>query len=193
MIGYLTGKILFAKPTKIILDVNGVGYSINISVNTYENIFDKKETSLFIHTHLTDNLIALYGFFTEAEEEMFELLISVSGIGPKIAQSILSGIIVDDLKYAIETGNISRITSIPGIGRKTAERLFVELRGKIETLIFETELSNERSTKNEALSALINLGYNKSIAEKTVKDILVSESNISLEDLIKKSLINLNK
>lgn len=193
MIGYLTGKILFAKPTKIILDVNGVGFSVNISVNTYENIFNKEEISLFIHTHLKEDSISLYGFFTEAEKEMFELLISVSGIGPKIAQSILSGINVDDLKYAIESGNISHITSIPGIGRKTAERLFVELRGKIESIILETELSNERSIKNEALSALINLGYNKSIAEKTIKDILIIESNISLEDLIKKSLSNLNK
>src|SRR3990167_8491176 len=126
MIGFLTGNIITLKPTKLLLDVNGVGYLVNISINTFENISDKKEISLHIYTSVKEDSITLFGFYSETEKEMFELLISVSGIGPKLALNVLSGIQVDDLKTAIEAGNISRIVAIPGVGRKTAERVVLD-------------------------------------------------------------------
>src|SRR3989339_632690 len=109
MIGYLSGKIISSKPTKIILDVNGVGYVVNISINTFEKIAEKDSASLFIHTNVREDSITLFGFFTEAEKEMFEHLISVNGIGPKLAISILSGIKTDELKSAIQSSDVSRI------------------------------------------------------------------------------------
>lgn len=131
MIGYLKGKIISAKPTQIILEVNGVGYLVNISISTFEKISDQNEISLFIHTHVREDALSLYGFYTEAEKEMFELLISISGIGPKVALSILSGISVDELQNAIQTENVSRLVSVPGVGRKTAERVVLELKSKV--------------------------------------------------------------
>lgn len=193
MIGHLKGKIISSKPTQIILDVNGVGYKVGISINTFEKIVDKSEASLFIHTHVKEDSISLYGFFTESEKEMFELLISISGIGPKIALGLLSGISVDLLKEAIEEGNVSRITAVPGIGRKTAERLVLELRSKVEDLVFGEISKAQPSVKSEAISALATLGYNARVAEKAVRDLLIENQNYSLEDLIKKALSNLNK
>lgn len=193
MIGHLKGQIISSKPTQIILDVNGVGYKVGISINTFEMIVDKNEVSLFIHTQVKEDSISLYGFFTESEKEMFELLISISGIGPKIALGLLSGISVDSLKEAIEEGNVTRITAVPGIGRKTAERLVLELRSKVEN-ISEGEFKGlPPSIKNEAISALSTLGYNIKVAEKVVRELLVENSGYALEDLIKKALANLNK
>ncbi|RMD51493.1 MAG: Holliday junction branch migration protein RuvA, partial [Ignavibacteria bacterium] len=132
MIGYLRGKIVSKKPTQIILDVNGVGYLINITTSTFETIGNKEEISLFTYLSVKEDSLTLYGFSSVAEKEMFQLLISISGIGPKLAQGILSGIQIDELKSAIQEGNVTRIVAIPGIGRKTAERLLVELRDKVE-------------------------------------------------------------
>ncbi|MCJ7552430.1 MAG: Holliday junction branch migration protein RuvA [Ignavibacteriaceae bacterium] len=193
MIGYLKGKIISSKPTQIILDVNGVGYKVGISINTFEKIVDKEDVSLFIHTHVKEDSISLYGFFTESEKEMFELLISISGIGPKIALGLLSGISVESLKEAIEEGNIARITAVPGIGRKTAERLVLELRSKIEGISAGEFTTVQPSIKSEAISALTTLGYNVKVAEKVVRELLIENSNYALEDLIKKALANLNK
>ena len=140
MIGFLKGNILSAKPTKILLDVNGVGYLVNISINTFEKINGEKSAALFIHTNVKEDSITLFGFSTESEKEMFELLISVNGIGPKIALSILSGINIDDLKRAIQTPDISRIVAVPGIGRKTAERLVLELKSKVDQVAEEGDI-----------------------------------------------------
>ena len=192
MIGFLSGKIISNKPTQILLDVNGVGYLVNISINTFEQITGKETASLFIHTSVKEDSISLYGFFSEAEKEMFELLISITGIGPKLAVSILSGIRVDELRQAIQSANISRIVAVPGIGRKTAERLILELKTKVDQLKGE-EKEISFSIKNEAVAALTTLGYNSKLAEKTVRDIFNSEPAIALEDLIKKSLGDLNK
>lgn len=193
MIGHLKGQIISSKPTQIILDVNGVGYKVGISINTFEKIVDKNEVSLFIHTQVKEDSISLYGFFTESEKEMFELLISISGIGSKIALGLLSGISVDSLKEAIEEGNVTRITAVPGIGRKTAERLVLELRSKVENISEGEYRDIPPSIKNEAISALSTLGYNIKVAEKVVRDLLNENSGYALEDLIKKALANLNK
>lgn len=193
MIGYLTGKIISSKPTRVVLDVNGVGYIVGISINTFEKINGKETASLFIHTSVKEDSISLYGFYAEAEKEMFELLISVSGIGPKIALSLLSGIQTDDLKNAIQSADISRIIAIPGIGRKTAERLVLELRTKVDQVKEEGAIAIPLNIKSEAVSALSTLGYNSKIAENIVRNILQSQPSLPLEELIKKALSELNR
>lgn len=193
MIGFLTGKIISSKPTKIILDVNGVGYVVNISINTFEKLSGKENASLFIYTSVKEDSISLFGFYTEPEKEMFELLISVNGIGPRLALSLLSGIQTDDLKNAIESSNISRIIAVPGIGRKTAERVILELKSKVENISEEGTAAIPLSIKNEAVSALTTLGYNARIAENLIRNILLNQPALSLEELIKKALNEFNK
>ena len=192
MIGYLTGKLISSKPTQIILDVNGVGYLVNISISTFEKISEKEIVSLFIHTSVKEDSITLFGFFTRSEKEMFELLISISGIGPKVSLGILSGISVDDLKDAIANENVSRLFAIPGIGRKTAERVVLELRNKVDAIKADGVIK-EASAKDEAISALATLGYQRQLAEKVVRDLLSENANYSLEELIRKALASLNK
>jgi holliday junction DNA helicase RuvA len=193
MIGFLSGKIISLKPTKVLIDVNGVGYIINISINTFEKINGIENTSLFIHTSVKEDSISLFGFYTESEKEMFELLISVSGIGPKLAIYLLSGIQTGDLKNAIRSSDISRIITVPGIGRKTAERLLLELKTKVDQVSGENDEKISYKIKDEAVSALTTLGYNNKFADKIVRDILLKDSSISLEELIKKSLGELSK
>ncbi len=193
MIGYLSGKIISSKPTRLLLDVNGVGYDINISINTFEKIAEKETVSLFIHTNVKDDSISLYGFYSEAEKEMFELLISISGIGPKLALSLLSGIETADLKEAIEIGEVSRIVAIPGIGRKTAERLILELKSKVANVITVGEQVVHRGIKQQAVAALTTLGYNHATAEKVARQVLSSNNNQTLEEVIKQALSELNK
>ncbi len=193
MIGYLKGNIISAKPTKLLVDVGGVGYLINISINTFEKVSDKKFISLYIHTSVKEDSITLYGFFSEGEKEMFELLISVNGIGPKIALSILSGIKIDDLKIAIQSSDISRIIAVPGIGRKTAERLLLELKSKVDHVSEEGGEKISFTIKQEAVAALSTLGYNAKTADNTVRVVLSSNPNATLEELIKNSLNILNK
>jgi len=194
MIGHLSGKIISKKPTRIIIDVRGVGYLVNISINTFEKIADKDEVSLYTYLAVKDDALDLYGFYSIAEKEMFELLISVSGIGPKTAQSILSGIQIEDLKEALKTGNIARIISVPGIGRKTAERMMIELRDKVESLAEGVDVSiGSTSVRGDAIAALINLGYNQKIAERAVRAVSDKNLNVSIEDLIKEALLELNR
>ncbi|MFA5805319.1 MAG: Holliday junction branch migration protein RuvA [Melioribacteraceae bacterium] len=194
MIGYLRGKIISKKPTKLLIDVNGIGYLVNISISTFEKIADKEEVSLFTYLSVRESALDLYGFYTLAEKEMFELLISVSGIGPKSAQSILSGIQIEDLKEALRTGNISRLVSIPGIGRKTAERLMVELRDKADSVTDSSEdfKTGASTIRYDAITALVNLGYNQKVAERAVRAITDHNPDISIEDLIKETLVSLN-
>ena len=193
MIGHLSGKIISAKPTKILLDVNGVGYSVNITISTFEKISDLDTASLFIYTNVKEDSITLFGFFTDAEKEMFELLISVNGVGPKTAQSLLSGISVQDLKSAIKTSDVSRIIAAPCIGRKTAERLVLELRSKVDNISGEGIFSEAHSVNSEAVAALTTLGYNQKIAENVVRNILTSAPDVTLEDLIRKALAHFSQ
>jgi Holliday junction DNA helicase RuvA len=196
MIGFLTGKIISKKPTQIILDVGGVGYVLNISISTFEKLGDEGDVvSLFTHLAVKEDALDLYGFFNQSEKDMFKSLISVSGVGPKSAQSIFSGIEIEELKEAIKTGNITRITSIPSIGRKTAERLIVELRDKVDSISVGVEFSATctSSIRNDAVSALTNLGYNAKLCEKIIRDILTASPNISIEELIKEALAGLSK
>ena len=196
MIGYLTGKIVSKKPTQILLEVNGVGYLVNISLNTFEKISDE-EKSISVYTYLSvkEDSLTLYGFYNLAEKELFEILIGVNGVGPRLAQNILSGITVDEFKDAISGNNIGRLVGIPGIGRKTAERMLIELRDKIEK-VADSEKTGDKvsfAIKDDAIAALIGLGYNQKTADKIIRNILSENPKISLESLIKESLKNLNK
>ena len=193
MIGHLKGKIISSKPTQVLLDVNGVGYLVNISINTFEKLSGKDSASLHIHTNVKEDSITLYGFSSEGEKEMFQLLISISGVGPKSALSLLSGITTDELKNSIIEGNLARIIAVPGIGRKTAERLILELKNKVGDIKVGGISASPPSIQKEAVAALTTLGYNLSTSEKTVSKILASDKACSLEELIKNSLIELNK
>lgn len=193
MIGYLKGKVISIKPTQILIDVNGVGYNVNISLNTYEKVNNTDSVSLHIYTSVKEDSINLFGFQTSAEKEMFELLISITGIGPKLALGVLSGIQVNELKKAIAASDVSRVVAIPGIGRKTAERLMLELKSKVDNVGEEDVDAGYLKIRNESVAALTTLGYNSKTAEKIVFDILSKEPKASLEDLIKKALTNLGK
>jgi len=192
MIGYLTGKIILSKPTQILLDVNGVGYEVRISINTFEKLAGKNTISLHIYTNVKEDSITLFGFYSEAEKEMFELLISISGVGPKSALSLLSGISTDELRQAIVSSNVERIIAVPGIGRKTAERLILELKNKVREIKEEGVSTSKPSLQKEAVSALTTLGYNLVSSEKAVNKILSELPECSLEELIKRSLQKLN-
>lgn len=195
MIASLTGKILNKKPTEVLLDVNGVGYLVHITVTTFEKLPDEQQlTTLSTYLNVKEDALELYGFMSPAEKEVFRLLISVSGVGCKSAQSILSGVQIEDLREAIGRGNVDRLVAIPGIGKKTAERLIVELRDKIESIGSDDETAGEQvSVKQDALNALVNLGYSKPAAERTVRQILSEHPDASIEELIKLALSGLNK
>jgi Holliday junction DNA helicase RuvA len=153
-----------------------------------------EEVSLYTYLAVRESALDLFGFYSMAEKEMFEVLIGVNGIGPKSAQGILSGIQIADLKEAVRTGNISRLVSIPGIGKKTAERMLIELRDKVDSVADSGEnvLRGSSSVRSDAIAALTNLGYNQKIAERIVQAVLDKNPNSSIEDLIKNSLSALN-
>lgn len=200
MIATLTGILKFKTPTEILVEVHGIGYTISIPLSTYEKLGDLgSSVSLLTHFHVREDAMLLFGFSTEEERRLFKLLISVSGIGPKIAQSTLSGMNVEELKSHIVGGNVNALMAIPGVGRKTAERLIVELRDKAGKTLTESEPISvigmaTAAMRIEALQALTSLGYNQQIAEKAIR-LVVKEaegSTISLEELIKRALRHTN-
>ncbi len=197
MIGYLTGKIISKKPTKIMLDVNGVGYLINITITTFESLPDNSDEVVSLHTYLNvrEDALILFGFSTLAEKEMFELLIGVNGVGPKSAQSILSGIQIDELHTALRNNDLSRLVAIPGIGKKSGERLIIELRDKVEKFSdnFEASVEPNFAIRKDAILALTQLGYNQKTAEKVVRNVIDAKPDLTLENLLKDSLAILNK
>ncbi len=193
MIAYLNGKIISLSPTGVILDVQGVGYDVHISIPTFEKLNGKETASLFIYTSVKEDSISLYGFSEREEKNIFELLISVNGIGPKSAMTILSGIQPNDLRNAIESADISRLTAMPGVGKKTAERIVLELRGKLTDSVISTAgAAPVRGVRSEAILALTTLGYNRSIAEKITKEIAEVSPSITIEDMIKQALRKLS-
>ena len=194
MIGYLRGRVNRKQANRIILDVQGVGYSVGISLSTYLSMGNVgNEVELSVYTHVTDNSMALYGFSTEAEKETFLKLISISGIGPKIALNILSGIEVSDLEEAIRNSDVDRISLVPGIGKKTAMRIALELQEKLieKEKFLQTGMSQE---KEDLLSALINMGFKRKEVEKivdtTIKDM---KDDAEFEALLRESLRQLAK
>ncbi|MDZ7262595.1 MAG: Holliday junction branch migration protein RuvA [candidate division KSB1 bacterium] len=196
MISFLKGKLVEKSPTRIVVEVNGVGYDINIPLSTYQNLGPVGETvKVLTYLHVRDEVLQLYGFASFEERELFIKLISVSGIGPKIAQAILSGSTVEDFKRSIREENLSVLTSIPGVGRKTALRLIVDLKEKLSGLESKDrktypEFEEQKVTlAQEAILALMSLGYNKVTAQNAVQGVLNSQAGeLSLEELIKRAL-----
>ena len=194
MIALLTGKIAHKSPEFIILDVNGVGYRVQIPFSTYYDLPEEgKEISLNIHTHVKEDAISLYGFRSLAEKDCFQMLISVSGIGPKLGKDILSNIQVEDLAQAITQGNLARLSAIPGIGRKTAERLVLELRSKVLKLDTTQAVPDgahpaaPSAMTDDVASALVNLGYKEGIVRKILADMEIP-ADAAMEDVLKRAL-----
>jgi Holliday junction DNA helicase RuvA len=168
MIAHLRGRILEKSPDRVVLDVAGVGYQLNISVSTFSDLpADGAETSLFVYTHVREDTLALYGFRSRNEKQLFERLISVSGIGPKLAITALSGMAADSLVNALRANDLAALTRIPGVGKKTAERMVLELRDKLRGFaVPEVAIPSASQMEQDVISALVNLGYQRSGAEQ---------------------------
>ncbi|MCW3109264.1 MAG: Holliday junction helicase RuvA [Segetibacter sp.] len=194
MIAFVRGKFAVKNPAQVIVDVNGVGYECQISLNTYSAISNHESGQLFTYVHITENNQTIYGFADVSEKELFTQLISVSGVGAATARMMLSGMKPDEIIKAIVQSNARLLESIKGIGRKTAERLCLELKEKLSKNLNDAILTSSVSNKVEidALNALISLGIPKPNAEKALKNVIdTNGSNIPLEDLIKKALKNI--
>lgn len=191
MIGHLKGTLIEKKPNSVLLDVNGVGYLINIPVSTFYDLPEEGSSlALFVYTHVREDTIALFGFRTQRDKNLFEKLISVSGVGPKVGISFLSGMTAEELIPAIQRQDIVKLTTIPGVGRKTAERVALELREQVPALLSEIAMvPEEKSMREDLISALVNLGYHRNLAERAVKSVLEkAKSEDSFEVLLKHSL-----
>jgi len=201
MIGHLRGQLAEKRPSQVIVDVGGVGYQVAVPLSTFYALGELRENvTLLIHTHLREDSIALYGFLTSREKQFFELLLSASGVGPVLALKILSGMSVEELVPAIRTGDLPRLTRIPGVGRKTAERIVVELKDKLAAMEApEPERGAARGgtpLEADVISALLNLGYDSHTAEKAVKDAQASQESgpdASFEALLRASLQQLSR
>ncbi len=190
MYAYLNGKLAYKTPTHVVLDVGGVGYHVHISLHTYSQIKDREQCKLYISFQVREDAHTLYGFAEESERRLFEHLISVSGIGPGTGRMILSSITPDEIQSAIVHGNVPLIQRIKGIGPKTAQRMVLELQDKLkkqgpDTLI---AVSKQQTVPEEALSALVMLGFARTQAEKALTHIVQGEPNMTVEQLIKEAL-----
>jgi Holliday junction DNA helicase RuvA len=192
MIAHLRGKLLAKHPNQAIVETGGVGYDVTISVPTFSDLPGVgSEVALHIHTHVREDVIALYGFLRAGEKQLFEKLITVSGIGPKLAVTILSGMAADEMIGAIRGNDLARLTRIPGIGKKTAERLVLELRDKMPAGGAEAAVvSGLSAVEEDVLSALVNLGYQRGAAEKAVA---ATAKNGSFEVMFREALKALSK
>jgi Holliday junction DNA helicase RuvA len=191
VIAHLRGRILRKGPQEAVLDVAGVGYRVAIPVSTFYRLGEPgAEVELRIHTHVREDTLALYGFLTAGEQELFERLISVSGVGPKLAVNILSGIEVPDLVGALRASDVARLTRVPGVGKKTAERLIVELKDKMPAAIADDTpmAAAPDSTKEDLLSALVNLGYSRGEVERGVDRALREDGSGRFEDQLRRAL-----
>ena len=173
MIGRLTGRIVELSPGEVVLDVGGVGYELRVPVSAHAVLSSLQEVTVFVHTHVREDQIALYGFLTTLELQLFERLIAVSGIGPKLALAALSGIEPGELVRAVRTADVARLSSIPGIGKKTAERISLELKDKLPASLVPGvpvagAPAGDGAMRDDLLSALLNLGYQRAGAEKAV-------------------------
>ena len=201
MITSLRGTLISKTPVEVTVDVQGVGYGVSIPLSTYERLGNaKSEVTLLTYLHVREDTLQLYGFATEEERSLFKLLMSVTGIGPKMAQGILSGIAAPDLKSYLASGNLNALIAIPGVGRKLAERMVVELRDKISKLdsagtAVPGATDSQSRIRSEAMLALTSLGYNRVVAEKALRAALeeAEGKDVSLEALIKLALRNASK
>lgn len=196
MIAHLRGKLLAKHPNQAIVETSGVGYDVTISVPTFSDLpAAGAEVALHIHTHVREDVIALYGFLRLAEKMLFEKLISVSGIGPKLAITILSGMAADEMVRAIRSNDVARLTRIPGIGKKTAERMVLELRDKLPEAgpISVPTIPALGAVEEDVLSALINLGYQRPTAEKALAVATKNSTGKSFDALFREALNIMSK
>jgi holliday junction DNA helicase RuvA len=197
VIASLRGKILAKQPNRIVVDVAGVGYDVSVPLSTFYGLGEAgSDIALRIHTHVREDALALYGFATRIEQELFERLIGISGIGPKLALAVLSGIEPTELRQAIERSDVARLTRIPGVGKKTAERIVLELKDRLPRL--EPDSSDEgtvvvapSSLRDDVLSALMNLGYHRPLAEKAVESAAKATPDGDFERTLRQALRDL--
>jgi len=207
LIAHLSGTLLAKQPTSAIVDVGGVGYEVVIPLSTFYELGENgTQVQLRIYTHVREDALQLFGFKTARERELFLQLISVNGVGPSLAIKLLSGMNADEIIASIRTNNLVRLVAIPGVGRKTAERLVVDLRDKIAALsspaleeefvakaVAAGELASTDSMRDDAMSALANLGYQRAAAEKAVKNAIGEGGDLSVEVILRRSLRSLAK
>jgi Holliday junction DNA helicase RuvA len=194
MIARLSGKVLEKHPNRVIVDVCGVGYDVQVPLSTFYGCGEPGATiALRIHTHVREDQLALYGFATDLELVMFEKLIAVSGIGPKLALSVLSGIEPRDLVGAIQRTDLTRLTGIPGVGKKTAERMCVELRDRLPKTIEASGGPVADSVRDDLVSALANLGYHRQAIDKTLDKLLNTKEEQRFEDVLRAALKDLSR
>jgi len=193
MITQIRGRLVEKNPTYVVVDCSGVGYLLHISLQTFSSITDEEAIRLYTHLSIREDAHTLYGFYTKMEREVFKLLISVSGVGPSIARTMLSSMTSEEIQNAIASENVALIQSVKGIGAKTAQRVIVDLRDKIlKTFdIDEVSVNTNNTNKEEALSALEVLGFNRKQSEKVVGTILKESPEATVELLIKKALKSL--
>ncbi len=199
MIAHILGRLHLKSPEYLIIDVNGLGYQIRVPLTTFYNLPDVGNTvTLHIHTHVREDVLQLYGFQSREEKALFVQLMSVAGIGPRLAVNILSGITPAELAETVYRKDLPRLVSIPGVGRKTAERIMVEMRDKLPALALGQEaaaaigLPDSDPVVEDALSALVNLGYKKGVAQRAIRKAQETmQGEISLENLLKESLRSL--
>jgi Holliday junction DNA helicase RuvA len=192
MIGQLRGRLAEKRPNQVLVDVGGVGYVVQVPLSTYAALGElHTEVTLLIHTHVREDALALYGFVSSREKHFFEMLLSASGVGPSLALKILSGMSVEELVPAIRGSDLARLTRIPGVGRKTAERMVVELKDKLETVAVETErptASSAAGIEADVVSALVNLGYDARVAENAVAEAKREAGAGNFEKLLRAAL-----
>jgi holliday junction DNA helicase RuvA len=191
VIAHLRGKLMQKDPARVVIDVQGVGYEVCVPVTTFSVLPDLgSDVSIDIHTHVREDIIALYGFSTRRERIIFEKLMNISGIGPKLAVTILSGGSVEELVGAIKRGDLARLTAIPGVGKKTAERMVLELKDKFQEF---AEAVAKPAVQSDVVSALENLGYNRGIAEGALHRAANGDGDVAFDVLFKRALQILTK
>jgi len=194
MIAFLRGRVLDKFPNRIILDVSGVGYEVHVPLSTYYEIGEAgSDVSLRVHTHVREDTLQLFGFLTPLEQLLFERLIGISGIGPKLAVSVLSGIDSRELVVAVQRADVARLTRIPGVGKKTAERIVLELKDRLKDVAPAPEAEGAQPStgdrlRNDLISALENLGYHRPLAEKAVDASHKSDGGATFEDALRSAL-----
>jgi Holliday junction DNA helicase RuvA len=193
MIAHLQGKLIEKSPTEVVIDCGGVGYHVNISLHTYSLLPQSDTIKLFTYLQIKEDAHTLFGFVEKSEREIFKMLLSVSGIGASIARTMLSSLEPKQIIQALAVGDIGTIQSIKGIGNKTAQRAILDLKDKVLKVydLDEVSMSQSNTNKDEALSALEVLGFNRKLAEKVVEKVLISDPQASVESIIKQALKNL--
>ena len=197
MIAHLRGRLLAKQPNRLVVDVQGIGYEVHVPLSTfYEAGEAGEEIVLHVHTHVREDALALFGFLTLLELQIFERLIAVSGIGPRLALAVLSGIEPENLVTAIRRGDVARLTAIPGIGKKTAERMGLELKDRLPATLMADDARQPAAggvLRHDVLSALLNLGYHRPLAERAVDGVIREDEEGSFEHVLRHALRELAK